>query len=89
MAGTELRAAAQDRRHQARRRCTGPIKEEPSFQENAAEECQTERILECQANIVANGRRTQQNRTNRSLARREKNHFVANSSSLMLQHEAE
>ena len=38
MTGTELRAAAQDCRQQARRRCTGSMRQEPSCQENAAEE---------------------------------------------------
>ena len=35
-------------------RCPGPMRQEPSFQENAAEERQTEGFLDCHANIVEN-----------------------------------
>ena len=54
MKGTALPAAAQDRRHDMRMRCPGPMRQEPSFQENAAEERQTEGFLDCHANIVEN-----------------------------------
>ena len=46
MKGTELPAAAQGT---PSRRCTGPMRQEPASQENAAEERQTEGIVEYQA----------------------------------------
>ena len=56
--------------HVDHRRCPEPMRQELSCQENAApaEERQTEGILECQANIVANGhrKRADQSRTERA-----------------------
>ena len=57
MAGTELRAAAQDSRHQARRRCPGPMRGRSHAAADGAKERQTKGILECQAAIATNEHR--------------------------------
>ena len=43
------------RRHGARRRCLGTMRQEPFCLAIAVEDGRTENIFECRANIVANG----------------------------------
>ena len=61
-------AAAMGLRHGARRRCPWPMRQEPFCRAIASEDCQTENIFVCRANIVANlpHKRADQSQTKRT-----------------------
>ena len=78
MAGTELRAAAQDSRHQARRRCPGPMRGRSHAAKKTPQTALRSVKLKAslnakqplpQTNIESAPRRSEQNRTNQTFAK--------------------